>query len=440
MTTSVTPPMRVHGWNVHLVAGDDDFHFAGLYQVPGSNLITFRDVIDEMRLCFDIPGEEDPWETMAFMLVDSPDDMKRKLPSLVADEDLALPVPGLKGSSPKVQRVVTYHVILHKPCEISYDKPLQDHIKDKCARHINRPTRRMDNRYIPLDKPSLDPRYAKMPFRRTTTTRRASQSPKRRRSDSFSSTTDGEQEDIKNLHVPLNMDLSPEEARQTTETFRHDCLIHADRCAISGRGQSWCIIPSIGPGLHACHIVPQQHFYHYPRHDQSNATEAELEIDDERLNQAWKDTWSGKNGMLLMNDIRQLFEARLVSIHPDTYKIRAFVPYDVITDFHGKKANVARKVDKLALRHHYEMSCIENMAAQMPAVSHDSASQSTVRFLEIRSPLGRTISLPINTNMGRQGGDPAKRVKLEETVDMSSQEEEIQRALSVEYELTEVSD
>ncbi|KAM0398772.1 hypothetical protein ACHAPZ_007732 [Fusarium culmorum] len=182
------------------------------------------------------------------------------------------------------------------------------------------------------------------------------------------------------------------------------------------------------------------HFYHYPRHDQSNATEAELEIDDERLNQAWKDTWSGKNGMLLMNDIRQLFEARLVSIHPDTYKIRAFVPYDVITDFHGKKANVARKVDKLALRHHYEMSCIENMAAQMPAVSHDSASQSTVRFLEIRSPLGRTISLPINTNMGRQGGDPAKRVKLEETVETSSQEEEIQRALSVEYELTEVSD
>ncbi|RGP74086.1 hypothetical protein FSPOR_1781 [Fusarium sporotrichioides] len=398
MTTSVTPPMRVHGWNVHLVAGDDDFHFAGLYQVPGSNLITFRDVINEMRLCFDIPGEEDLWETMAFMLVDSPDDVKRKLPSLVADEDLALPVPGLAGSSPKVQRIVTYHVILHKPCDISYDKPLQDHLK-------------------------------------------ASQSPKRRRSNSFSSTTDGEQEDIKNLHVPLQMDLSAEEARETAETFRHDCLIHADRCAISGKGQSWCIIPSTGPGLHACHIVPQHHFYVYPRHDQKTATEAEVEIDDERLDQAWAETWSGKNGILLMNDIRQLFEARLISIHPDTYKIRAFVPYDVITDFHGKKANIARKVDKLALRHHYEMSCIENMAAQMPAVPHDSASGSTVRFLEIRSPLGRTISLPINTNMGRQGGgDPAKRVKLEETLETSSQEEEIQRALSVEYELTEVSD
>jgi hypothetical protein len=129
MTTTVTPPMRVHGWNVHLVAGADDFHFAGLYQVPGSNLITFRDVIDEMRLCFDIPGEEDPWETMAFMLADSPDDVKRKLHTLVADEDLALPVPGLQGSSPKVQRIVTYHVILHKPCNISFDKPLEDHLK-----------------------------------------------------------------------------------------------------------------------------------------------------------------------------------------------------------------------------------------------------------------------------------------------------------------------
>ncbi|CEI39934.1 hypothetical protein FVEN_g2201 [Fusarium venenatum] len=450
MTTSVTPPMRVHGWNVHFVAGDDDFHFAGLYQVPGSNLITFRDVIDEMRLCFDIPGEEDPWETMAFMLVDSPDDAKRKLPSLVADEDLALPVPALQSSSPKAQRIVTYHVILHKPCEISYDKPLQDHIKDKCARHINRPTRRMDNRYISLDKPSLDPRYSKMPFRRTTNTRRASQSPKRRRSDSFSSTTDGEHEDIKNLQIPPKMDLSPEEARETTETFRHDCLIHADRCAISGKGQSWCIIPSTGPGLHACHIVPQHHFYVYPHHDQKHATETEVEIHNERLTQAWKDTWSGKNGILLMNDIRQLFEARLISIHPDTYKIRAFVPYDVITDFHGKKANVARKVDKLALRHHYEMSCIENMAAQMPAALHDSASGSTVRFLEIRSPLGRTISLPINTTANRQAGDPAKRVKLEEMAEtstpeesiqeQSTQEEDIQRALSVEYDLIEGSD
>ena len=141
-----------------------------------------------------------------------------------------------------------------------------------------------------------------------------------------------------------------------------------------------------------------------------------------------------------MNDIRHLFEARLISIHPDTHMIRAFVPYDFITDFNGKKANIPRKVDKLALRHHYEMACIENMAAQMP---------SGTGFLEIRAPLGRTISLPINTNLHAIEGDPAKRVRLEEESEtektiveeevMESQEEEIQRSLSVEYELAEDS-
>ncbi|RGP69184.1 hypothetical protein FLONG3_7820 [Fusarium longipes] len=440
MATTVTPSMRVHGWNVHLVAGVDDFHFGGLYQVPGSNLITFRDVIDEMRLCFDIPGEEDPWENMAFMLVDSPDDVKRKLHSLVADEDLTLPVPGLQSPSPKDQRIVTYHVILHKPCEISFDKPLEDHLKDKCAQHISRPTRRLDSRYVPLNKSSLDPRYAKRPFRRTTNIRRASQSPKRRRSSS-SSVTDGEQEDIKNLLIPPKMDLSPDDARQTIETFRHNCLIHADRCAISGKGQSWCITPSVGPGLQACHVVPQQHFHLYPTHNRKNVgSDNEVEISNEGLSQAWTDTWSSKNGILLMNDIRQLFEARLISIHPDTYKIRAFVPYDVITDFNGKIANVSRKVDKMALRYHYDMSCIENMAAQMPTIPIDSFSEGA-RYLEIRAPLGRTISLPINNNMTTQSGDPAKRAKLdEEASQISTQEEEIQRALSVEYEMIEGSE
>ncbi|RBR18915.1 uncharacterized protein FIESC28_05837 [Fusarium coffeatum] len=391
--TTVTPSMRIHGWNIHLLSGPDDFHFSGLYQHPGSNLITFRDVVNEMRLCFDIPCTEDPWENIAFMLADSPDDMKRKLPSLVADEDL-----------------------------------------DECAQHIPRPTRRLEPRYIPLDRTSLDPRYARLPFRRTAKPRRASESPKRRRSDSRSS-TDNEQEDIKHLHVPPKMDITPEKARQTIETFRHECLIHTDRCAISGKGQSWCIIPSIGPGLQVCHIIPQQHFYLYPDDQQLNTQDG-----DEKLTRAWANTWSNKNGILLMNDIRQLFEARLISIHPDTHRIRAFVPYDFITDFNGKKASIPRKVDKLALRHHYEMACIENMAAQMP---------SGMGFLEIRAPLGRTISLPINTNLNAKEGDPAKRLRLDEESEtektiveeevMESQEEEIQRSLSVEYDLAEDS-
>ena len=231
------------------------------------------------------------------------------------------------------------------------------------------------------------------------------------------------------------MDVTPEKARQTIETFRHECLIHTDRCAISGKGQSWCIIPSIGPGLQVCHIIPQQQFYLYPDDQQLDTDDG-----DERLNRAWANTWSNKNGILLMNDIRHLFEARLISIHPDTHRIRAFVPYDFITEFNGKKANIPRKVDKLALRHHYEMACIENMAAQMP---------TGIGFLEIRAPLGRTISLPINTHSNAKEGDPAKRVRLDEESEtektiveeevLESQEEEIQRSLSVEYDLAEDS-
>lgn len=312
---------------------------------------------------------------------------------------------------------------------------------DGCAQHIPRPTRRMDKRYVPLDMSTVDPRYAKMPFRRTAKVRNTSLSPKRRRSESPSPATDSQQDDIKNIHIPPTMELSLEDAGQAIETFRHNCLIHADRCAISGKGQSWCITPSVGPGIQASHIIPQQHFYLYPHHDQQEIIPAAVsDPSPERLRQAWNDAWSNKNGILLMSHIRHLFEARLISIHPDTHKIRAFVPYDVITDFNGKTASLPRKVDKLALKHHYEMSCIENMAAQMPAASLDASNRTEMGFLEIRSPLGRTISLPINNSISTESGDPAKRARLDEdTSQWSTQDEEIQRALSVEYELTDDS-
>ncbi|KAM0293761.1 hypothetical protein ACHAPM_011483 [Fusarium culmorum] len=54
---AVTPSMRAVAWNVHFTIGEDEDPgaFAGVYQVPGSNLVTFRNVCDELRLCFECP-------------------------------------------------------------------------------------------------------------------------------------------------------------------------------------------------------------------------------------------------------------------------------------------------------------------------------------------------------------------------------------------------
>jgi hypothetical protein len=132
---AVTPPMRVHGWNIHFLAGPDEFHFAGLFKAPNSDLITFQDVVDELRLCFNIPKAEpdrDPWDTIAFKLAKTPPGTTSDLPSLVAGDDLSLPVPGLPARSPKIQPVVKYHVISHRPCNIASGKPLKDHLSGSC--------------------------------------------------------------------------------------------------------------------------------------------------------------------------------------------------------------------------------------------------------------------------------------------------------------------
>lgn len=62
----------------------------------------------------------------------------------------------------------------------------------------------------------------------------------------------------------------------------------------------------------------------------------------------------------MLSHLHKCFDARLISIHPETHLIRAFVNYDVITDFHGKKANMSRNIDQRALQHHWEMCCLEN--------------------------------------------------------------------------------
>ncbi|KAF5227548.1 hypothetical protein FANTH_14741 [Fusarium anthophilum] len=417
-SAAVTPQMRAHGWNVYFLADTDAFHFSGIFQSPEDGFLTFRDVVDELRLCFELPDavrhddsqtqEKDPWNDIAFGLV-TRDTSLSDSPRLVTDEHRDMQVPSLAGPEAQERAVVRYHLVRHSPpCNLPSDAPLNAHLKARCAIHIARPTRRPDPRYLPPKKPSADPRIATMPFRRTIKARTSSQSPKRRASGSASPNKQQDEEDVASMVAPPNMEeINHDYARQIMAQFRASCLVMANRCAISGKGRSWCMTPAVGPGLQACHIISQQHYHLYPgpRHDQTT------EFSGRRLREAWMQTWSATNGLLLLSHLHEAFDSRLFSIHPDTLVIRAFVPYDIFIDYHGTTARVPPDVDRNALRYHYNMCCIENMAAKMPfedLILPPYKSQAATSGTN--TPLSLRGDFPVTPRPdGPSSGDPTKR-------------------------------
>ncbi|SCO54234.1 uncharacterized protein FFNC_15411 [Fusarium fujikuroi] len=144
----------------------------------------------------------------------------------------------------------------------------------------------------------------------------------------------------------------------------------------------------------------------------------------ERLRQAWQFAWSVKNGILLLSHLHELLDARLFSIHPETFKIRVFVPYDVILEYHDREAVINWEVDTRALRHHYDMCCIENMTAQMSPWSEDVVtSQPQTPSVEsgAMSPFEAGPHVPrMAHDRGREGkipeesGDPTKKPRRDE--------------------------
>ncbi|KAM0417403.1 hypothetical protein ACHAPT_012638 [Fusarium lateritium] len=109
--------------------------------------------------------------------------------------------------------------------------------------------------------------------------------------------------------------------------------------------------------------------------------------------------------------LHDLFDARLFSIHPDTHRIRAFVPYDVVTEFHGRKAFLPPVVDREALRHHWDMCCIENMAALAPYPDIMPLDTSGVATSGTGTPFSARTDLPITPKPGDDvsTGDPSKK-------------------------------
>lgn len=339
------------------------------------------------------------------------------------DGSLSTP-PG--DPSPNLARppIVRLHVINHADCGIDRTEPLTAHLRAGCAKHIRYPSLRRDERYLPPNKPSTNSAFARFPYRKTMRATRGSQSPpKRSASGSVSPSKDSRygnetagDEDVTELVAPPALDIPVEDTRQIMAGFRDSCLGVGTKCAVTGKGRSWYMNPSVGPAVQACHIVPQQHYHVYPV---PSSFADHSRFSSRRLREAWDRTWSPKNGLLLLSHLHELFDARLFSIHPDTMRIRVFVPYDVILDYHGCVAQLPLGgVDHRALRHHYEMCCIENMTAEMPLsefvaseAPSRSAASGTISPFESGShtPIIRSMTSANNASCQGVPGDPSKR-------------------------------
>ncbi|KAI1120832.1 hypothetical protein F5Y10DRAFT_257626 [Nemania abortiva] len=352
--TAIHAGLRVAGWNVEFTRGPDESSvaFAGIYQVRGNRLVTFRDVCDDLRLCFEISNDaadggggdnnSDPWAGIAFYLTSEycePPDARPYWPSFVTQElGLDMPVPCLSPWKHQEQGAVRYHVVFHTPCDLPSHSRLDAHLQARCARHLPDIVTRCDPRYLP---PPDNATLTSMPFSPGTTS------------------------ELEIMLGRAGMEVDAEGAREHMNDFRSRCITMANCCAVSGEGATWGPNPIAGPALEACHIIPQQHYHLYPSStsDQQSDNDETVEESARRLLDAWERTWSLNNGILLKGDLRACFDARLFSIHPSTLLVRVFVPYDFLINFNGRKALVPKLVNKTALRHHYEMCCIENMAA-----------------------------------------------------------------------------
>ncbi|TRX98063.1 hypothetical protein FHL15_001273 [Xylaria flabelliformis] len=441
--SEVTIYRRAQAWNVCFKIGR---RTAGIYQVPGSNLITFRDVCDELRLCYEFPGEksgnnnDDTWASIAFALADSPDLGSEELQnvSFVTGDLLAKPVPTLSPAESNNPQVLTYCIVSHKQCSLPAGTALDDHLKAKCARPLLTPVRRIDPRYLPSNQNPCDPAIGEYLSRRQLKAYSQRKRGRSGRSSHNKQVTDDEDDvELESMLAPADLNIDRQAAKAYQDLFRSGCVDLQLPCAVSGQGRSWW--GDIGPAIDACHIVPQLHYHLYPIKDSDvfHVNDMDTTVDEEKaeeqtldeqaaevaeqraaekrslkLAEAWFATWSPENSIILRKDLHELFHARLFSIHPETFVIRVFVPYDILTGFNGKKAILSSIVDIEALRHHYEMCCIENMAAL--ATPNDKATSenrtaSSKKHTSLRGNTRRTLTP--SPKAGRTG-DPSKKRKL----------------------------
>ncbi|KAG6368889.1 hypothetical protein INS49_003107 [Diaporthe citri] len=375
----LTASQRELGWNVRILLKSGVVScFAGFYQQDG--LVTVADVRRELELCFVLDQQAGH---PALIPRAAHNDGPIFMITLNENDLAAFPTP------PAHQKA-EYWYIQHDPAQCA-DARQYHSLTSPCVRPAGRPPRRTDPRYMPIGRSSDNPFIKTVPIRGKKRPRTASSSPSR-------SPSKGVDDICENDEFPETI-IPREEATVIMSEFRQNVVGAGPlRCAITGKGSAWWA-NGLGPAVQAAHIVPQIHWNVYP-YEQG----APPQDDTAALRDAWTQTWHMSNGVLLSSHIHQCFDARILSIDPDTRRIRVFMPYDMITEYHGKSATLPEETDLQALRHHYDMCCLENMAAKkQPGLS------TWVRF---KSPA--TAMSPV-TPSADSPGDPSKKVQKPDT-------------------------
>ncbi|KUI64361.1 hypothetical protein VM1G_11151 [Cytospora mali] len=336
--SGVTKEQRMQSWNVNFLVGRKCV--AGVYQ--RGNLLNVGQVAKELSLCLTFKVPDATWESALL------DTASQRL--IVLDFQNQQPLPTPQGNDIKDYSYVFHIATCSKDAHT---------LTDQCIQRPSLPNKGFDPRYLEIGKQCLDERLSLVPLRRimavkrrTTSASPLSRSPspaKANLSHSPSPTRSDEP-------IPRTV-ISVDEARPYINDFRSNVLANQRCCAISGKGKSWVTDGGVGPGIKAAHIIPQLHWNTFPvDDDRAIASLSDISL----LKRAWISTWETANGIPMLSHLHKCFNARLISIHPNTHIIRAFVNYDVITDFHGQKAILARNINQQALQHHWDMCCLEN--------------------------------------------------------------------------------
>ncbi|KAI0103194.1 hypothetical protein GGR51DRAFT_573389 [Nemania sp. FL0031] len=359
----ITPIQRQLGWNV-IISTKSGCRFGGFYQ-QGS-LLSVAEVKRELDLCFKFeePDFTGTWQPALIPLTNA-------ISSIFLENTNNSPFPTPWPLDFRAEYIYAFHnplLCIYKGKQhtlkglarnTSYFNIVETNAKTKdiCIRSASPPRRRDDSRYLPTGEPPGD-------LLRTVSVSGGKRNYSAPDSASTSSntrlsSTEGSDESSDGTFPDAIMHR--EEARPIIDSFRPSVIAAGGcRCAISKKGRAWWYGGKpIGSTIQPTHIIPPIHWSRYPNCDLGIAS-----VDSVAgLRFAWHKTWQVTNGLLLASNLRECFDARLVSINPDTNRIRAFVPFDMITEFHNTLASIVRLVDRHALRHHYDMCCIENMTA-----------------------------------------------------------------------------
>ncbi|KUI70963.1 hypothetical protein VM1G_06570 [Cytospora mali] len=372
MSSSISKETRYRSWNVNIYSDDGRRIIGGFYLL--GDLLRITDVFQELELCFifDKPDADDGtiWQPALLPL----DAASRSFTILDHQDEHPFPIP-------TTGTVDEYTYVFHKShCTNRHQHSLQD----ACIQCVKTLGRRTDPRYLEIGKQSLES-FGLAPLRKKR--RSASGSTLSQTSSPSPTKTDIPDE----VYLPRTEVISQDEARPYIDSFRSDVLAVSDTCVITGKGKTW-FSRLVGPGIEAAHIVPQIQWNTFPLDSDNNVAGS----NPQKLRRAWLATWSAENGFPMMSHLHKCFDLRLFSIHPITHKIRAFVNYDLLTDLHGSKAIVPKRVSQQALQHHWDMCCIENISLWTVWPYEDVLAQVP----ELPRPL-------LNSNKSR--GDPSKR-------------------------------